>query len=181
MLSSFQVCIQSRDYIFKHKNEWKPRRKWAAENTTCSNVIYLDLPKVGCTINQWDQRDLMAWGMLHLADVLRTIWFSLSIVYCSTDLFVKAQGSVSYIIKPENIFLRHAEKVLWEKAWEIVNEKRAQGQKPTTQQRSVCPTQDPPNPCNVQTRIWRENKKGAFSLMTVEAMTFSDWRYMMMQ
>lgn len=39
MLSSFQVCIQSRDYIFKHKNEGKPRRKWVAGNTMCSNAI----------------------------------------------------------------------------------------------------------------------------------------------
>lgn len=45
MMSSFQVCIQSKNYIFKHKNEWKPRRKWAAENTTRSNAIYLDLLK----------------------------------------------------------------------------------------------------------------------------------------
>lgn len=108
MLSSFQVCIQSRDYIFKHKNECKSRRKWLQKilralmpsTWTCQSTA-------GCTIKQWDQCDGMTQGVPRLADVLRTIWFSLSIVYCSTDPFVEAWGSVYYTVKL-NIFLHVA-------------------------------------------------------------------------
>lgn len=114
---AYAVVISDR--YSKHKNKWKPKRKWVAENTICSNTNYLDLLKHSrlCHKSMGSTWWYMSWGVPRLADVLKTTWYSLSIAYCSTDLFGKAQGLAYYIIKPERICLHIAcTKALEEKA-----------------------------------------------------------------
>lgn len=102
MLSSFQIGIQSRDYIFMHKNKWKPRRKWDAENSICSNTIYSDSVKHSrlCYQSMGSTR----WCALRRATSGRYSKDNL-ILPQHCILLVKAQGSAYYITKPERICL----------------------------------------------------------------------------
>lgn len=156
---------QSIDYIFKHKKEWKPRRKWATENITCCNAIYLDISKhsrMYCESMEslwWYAQGRAASGRC----CENSLILSQHCVLLNRSACEGSRLSLNTLLNPK------PSSYMWDaqKQWEqIINKKRAQSKKLLNSTVVSLTHQDPPSPGNAAKRIRRENEKPTYSSMT---------------